>query len=114
MSEVVYNEDLVKTVKNKYLAVNVIAQRARNINANGLPIAPSSSTDKKKKPVAVATEELVEGKLRFEKTEAKAPVPKTPSIFTDAEELDEGDGIFDEELLEQEQDTEADEREEGL
>lgn len=114
MSEVVYNEDLVKTVKNKYLAVNVIAQRARDIKANGLPIAPSSSTDNKKKPVAVATEELVEGKLRFEKTEAKTPTPKTPSIFNDPEELDGDDGIFDEELLEQEQDTETDEREEGI
>ena len=114
MSDVVYNEDLVKTVKNKYLAVNVIAQRARDINANGLPIAPSSTTDNKKKPVAVATEEMVEGKLRFEKTEANVPVPKTPSIFTDPEEADDEDGIFDEELLERGQDTETEEPEEGL
>ena len=114
MSEVVYNENLVKTVKNKYLAVNVIAQRARNINANGLPIAPSSATDRKKKPVAVATEELIEGKLRFEKTEANVPVEKTPSIFTDPEALDDENSIFDEELLEKEQDTEIVEPEEGL
>ena len=115
MSEVVYNENLVKTVKNKYLAVNVIAQRARNINANGLPLAPSGvTTDKKKKPVAIATQELVEGKLRFEKTEAKVPVPKTPSIFKDPEELDDENDIFDEELLEHGQDTEIEEPEEGL
>ena len=114
MSEVVYNENLVKTVKNKYLAVNIIAQRARDINANGLPLAPSGTTDKKKKPVAIATQELVEGKLRFEKTEAKVPVPKTPSIFKDSEELDDENDIFDEELLEHGQDTEIEEREEGL
>ncbi len=114
MSEVVYNENLVKTVKNKYLAVNVIAQRARDINANGLPLAPSGATDRKKKPVAVATQELVEGKLRFEKTEAKVPVPKTPSIFKDPEELDDENDIFDEELIEHGQDTEIEEREEGL
>ena len=114
MSEVVYNEDLVKTVKNKYLAVNVIAQRARDINANGLPLAPSSTTDNKKKPVAVATQELIDGKLQFEKTEAKVPAPKTPSIFTDPEALDDENGIFDEELIEHGQDTEIEEREEGL
>ncbi len=115
MSEVVYNEDLVKTEKNKYRAVNIIAQRARDINANGLPLAPSSSTtDKKKKPVAVATQELVEGKLRFKKTEANIPAPKTPSIFTDPEASDDEDSIFDEELLEHGQDTEIEEREEGL
>ena len=39
MNEVVYNEDLVKRVSNKYLAVNVAAKRARDINASGLPIA---------------------------------------------------------------------------
>lgn len=114
MSEVIYNEDLVKTVKNKYLAVNVIAKRARNINANGLPIAPSNAGDKKKKPVAVATQELVEEKLHFEKSEARAPAPNTPSIFTDTEEPEGESDIFDEELLEQEQDMEAEEREEGL
>ncbi len=114
MSEVVYNEDLVKTVNNKYLAVNVIAQRARDINANGLPIAPSSTTDKKKKPVAVATQELIDGKLHFEKTEEKVLVSKTASIFTDPEALDDESDIFDEELLEQAQDTETEEREEGL
>ena len=115
MNEVVYNEDLVKTVENKYLAVNVAAKRARDINANGLPLAPSSTGDKKKKPVAIATQELVEGKLHFEEREAKVPDSKTPLIFTDVEEPEEvGTDIFDEELLEQEQETEVAEREEGL
>ena len=115
MNEVVYNEDLVKTVENKYLAVNVAAKRARDINANGLPLAPSSTGDKKKKPVAIATQELVDGKLHFEEREAKVADSKTPPIFTDVEEPEEvGTDIFDEELLEQEHDTEVAEREEGL
>ena len=114
MSEVIYNEDLVKRVSNKYLAVNVAAKRARDINASGLPIASANASDKKKKPVAIATQELVEGKLQFEKSEVKVPDPKTPSIFTDAEAPGDGTDIFDEELLEQETDTEVEEREEGL
>lgn len=114
MNEVVYNEDLVKTVKNKYLAVNIAAKRARDINANGLPIAPANAADKKKKPVAIATQELIDGKLHFEKGEPKAPDSKTPSIFADAEAPGDGSDIFDEELLEQEVDPEVAEREEGL
>lgn len=114
MSDVIYNEDLVKQVSNKYLAVNVAATRARDINANGLPIAPTNATEKKKKPVAIATEELVEGKLSFEKSEAKVPVQNTPSIFTDSQDSDDGSDIFDEELLTREPDTDVEEREEGL
>ena len=114
MSEVVYNEDLVKRVSNKYLAVNVAAKRARDINANGLPIAPSSTADKKQKPVAVATQELVEGKLHFEKSEVKAPTQNTPSIFTDSQNSEDGSDIFDEELLARDGDADPEEREEGL
>ena len=114
MNEVVYNEDLVKTVKNKYLAVNIAAKRARDINANGLPLAPANAADKKKKPVAIATQELIAGKLHFEKTEAKVPEPKTPTIFTDVDEPADPSDMFDEELLEQETDVEAEEPEEGI
>lgn len=114
MSELVYNEDLVKRVTNKYLAVNVAAKRARDINADGLPIAPSNSADKKKKAVAVATQELVDGKLRFERSEVKAPAPTTPSIFTDSQDSGDGSDIFDEELLAREQDPDTEEREEGM
>ena len=114
MNEVVYNEDLVKTVKNKYLAVNVAAKRARDINASGLPLAPANAADKKKKPVAIATQELIDAKLHFEKSEAKVSDSKTPSIFTDVEAPGDGSDIFNEELLEQETDTEVAEREEGL
>ena len=79
-----------------------------------MPIAPSSAADKKKKPVAVATQELVDGKLHFEKSEVKAPAQNTPSIFTDSQDSDDGSDIFGEELLEREGDAEPEEREEGL
>ena len=114
MSEVVYNEDLVKRVENKYLAVNVAAKRARDLTAGGLPLASPSAANKKKKPVAVATQELVEGKLHFEKVEVKAPLQNMPSIFTDPQDADDEGDIFNEELLTHEVDADPEEREEGL
>ena len=115
MNEVVYNEDLVKTVENKYLAVNIVAKRARQINADGLPIVPSSAENKKPKPVAIATQELIEGKLRYEQNEAKVPVSSPPSIFMDPQDSDDGSDIFGEEVVhEEEHNTEEEEREEGV
>ena len=112
MNEVVYNEDLVETVKNKYLAVNIVAKRARDINADGLPVIPSNTGEKNKKPVAIATQELIEKKLHFEKSEAKVPAPVTP--FTDVEIPETESDIFDEELLGEEHSAEVEEREEGI
>ena len=114
MSEVVYNEDLVKRVPNKYLAVNIVAKRARDINADGLPIVSSSTANKKKKPIAIATQELVEGKLHYERSEVKAPAQKAPSIFTDSQDLDDGSDIFGEELLTRPDYVEPEEPEEGI
>ena len=77
------------------------AKRARDINANGLPIAPFKHCKiKRRKPVAVATQELVEGKLHFERSDgSKHTAQNTPSIFTDSQDSDDGSDIFDEELL---------------
>lgn len=114
MNEVVYNEDLVKTVENKYLAVNVVAQRARQINADGLPIVPSSAANKKQKPVAIATQELIDGKLRYEQGEAKDPVSSPASIFTDPQDSDDGSELFGEEIVpDEEHNIEEEEPEEG-
>ena len=115
MNEVVYNEDLVKTVENKYLAVNVVAKRARQINADGLPIVPSSVASKKQKPVAIATQELIDGKLRYEQSEANVPTSSPPSIFTDPQDSDDESTIFGEEVVhEGDQNVEQEEPEEGL
>ena len=115
MSEVVYNEDLVKTVENKYLAVNVVAKRARQINADGLPLVPSNAPNKRQKPVAIATQELIDGKLHYEQGEADAPVSDPVALFTNPQDSDDGSDIFGEEFVpEGEQDTEKEEPEEGL
>jgi DNA-directed RNA polymerase omega subunit len=115
MNEVVYNEDLVKTVENKYLAVNIVAKRARQINADGLPIVPSSAANKEQKPVAIATQELIDGKLHYEQGEANVPVSTPPSIFTDPQDSDDGSDIFGEEAVHDGgQDIEEEEPEEGL
>ena len=51
--------DLLKNVESRYLLVNVVAQRARNIAAK----AEEEKEDLPKKPVTLAIEEVAEGKL---------------------------------------------------
>ena len=51
--------DLLKNVESRYLLVNVVAQRARNIAAK----AEEEKVDLPKKPVTLAIEEVAEGKL---------------------------------------------------
>ena len=112
--EVIYDEDLLKRVANKYLAVNVAAKRAREINANGLPLVSANSAPKQK-PVSIATQELVEGKLHFARSEAEAATPEQLSIFTDSSETDEWRDTFgSEEYIPRESDSEEEEPEEGL
>ena len=115
MNEVVYNEDLVKTVENKYLAVNVVAKRARQINADGLPLVPSKAANKKQKPVAIATQELIDGRLHYKQGEVEVPDASAASIFTDPQDSNDESDIFAEEIVSDEaQRTEEEEREEGL
>ena len=51
--------DLLKNVTNRYLLVNVVAQRAREIAAE----AEELEQDLPKKPVTLAIEEVAEGKI---------------------------------------------------
>ena len=51
--------DLLKNVSSRYLLVNVVAQRARNIAAE----AEEMEQELPKKPVTLAIEEVAEGKL---------------------------------------------------
>ncbi len=114
MNEVVYNEDLVKTVENKYLAVNVVAKRARQINADGLPLVPSSAATKRQKPVAVATQELVDGKLSYKQGEPQVPDASAASIFTDPQDSNDESDIFSEEEIFSEEAQDTEEPEEGI
>ena len=79
---IVYLEDLVKHVPNKYLAVNVIAKRARSLNDELL----EAGLSKKPKPVSIATEELESGKLSYRVLDPNAPESKTEVVFTSESE----------------------------
>ncbi len=80
---IVYLEDLVKHVPNKYLAVNVIAKRARSLNDELL----GAGLSKKPKPVSVATEELELGQLSYQILD-----PKAPELETEAANTSESEG----------------------
>ena len=81
---IVYLEDLVKHVPNKYLAVNVIAKRARSLNDELL----GAGLSKKPKPVSVATEELEAGELSYSILD-----PNAPEFETEADFVSESEGF---------------------
>lgn len=74
---IVYLEELDEQVENKYLAVNIIAKRARALNDELL----GAGLSKKKMPVSIATEELASGELIYKKVEPEPIESDTPSIF---------------------------------
>lgn len=87
---IVYLEDLVKHVPNKYLAVNVIAKRARSLNDELL----GAGLSKKPKPVSVATEELEAGNLSYRILDPNAPEFETETDFNpEAEGYDVVEGV---------------------
>ena len=106
---IVYLEELVKHVPNKYLAVNVIAKRARSLNDELL----GAGLSKKQKPVSVATEELASGELAYKKVDPNTSEPETKPVFTsESDDFDAVDGdehiaeLFGESVVE-ESDTET-------
>ena len=58
--------DLLKNVESRYLLVNVIAQRARQIAAN----AEEENIELPEKPVTIAIREIADGKISAELKEA--------------------------------------------
>ena len=58
---VVYLEDIVKTVGNKYLAIHIAGQRARQLNKKEASLFTAVS----RKPASEAIEELIEGKIEY-------------------------------------------------
>lgn len=75
---IVYLEELAEKVPNKYLAVNVIAKRARSLNDELL----GAGLSKKQKPVSEATEDLATGKLSYQKLDPNAAEADSQSIFS--------------------------------
>ena len=74
---IVYLEELDEQVSNKYLAVNIIAKRARALNDELL----GAGLSKKKMPVSIATDELAAGELLYKKVDPEPIESDTPSIF---------------------------------
>ena len=115
---IVYLEDLSERVGNKYLAVNMIAQRARVLNDRNLQFLNPNS----KKCVTEALEEVVEHKIEYRRLEQSSNDQSDPfSLFSENDDVsvdetkstDKSDDLFDQIYLE---DTGAtdDEVEEGL
>ena len=79
---IVYLEELVEKVPNKYLAVNVIAKRARSLNDELL----GAGLSQKQKPVSVATDELASGKLSYQQLDPNTQESESPTLFTSESE----------------------------
>lgn len=69
---VVYLEDVIKVVGNKYLAINMAGQRARQLNEKGISLFAGVAP---RNPAALAIEELVEGKIGYNEL---SPLEETP------------------------------------
>ena len=112
----IYLEDILEQSGNKYLAVNVAAKRAREINAeNSLPMLMANA----EKPVTVAIDELSSGRIDYEELDqAEERVEDSPFAATEGEEDEEAEGLEEsqstEEYYEEDEVTDPDETEEGL
>ena len=111
---VVYLEDIEDLVGNKYLAVNVAARRARQLNEKGIPILNLNV----RKPASVALKALVDGEIDYQQVDQFNDTSEEFSIFSPvAEEQDEESEIFEQTFSNEAQDDSADdldEPEEGL
>ena len=95
----IYIEDIVDKVPNKYLAVNVAARRARELNQMSLPVGERAK--EAQKPTTQALLELMEGVLTYETVAMptdelavpvdldEAPDEEVVSLFGDLVEAEE-------------------------
>ncbi|MBM3215806.1 DNA-directed RNA polymerase subunit omega [Candidatus Poribacteria bacterium] len=78
-------EDVERRVTNKYLAVNIAARRARELNELELPFGDHARSARK--PTTQALVELVEGRLDFEVIGVRPALGDTDAdLEADAEE----------------------------
>ncbi len=112
----IYLEDILEQTGNKYLAVNVAAKRAREINAeNSLPMLMANT----EKPVTVAIDELRSGRIDYEELDQPEERSEdSPFAAVEGEEDEEAEGLEElqptEEYYEEDEVTDPDETEEGL
>ncbi len=116
MPKPVFLEDIMNAMENKYLASNVAAKRARQLNERS--VIPEVSTDAIKE-TTIALEELLAGILYYQ-----APQAETPSTIEDLlkfeepqpeEEVEEEEPLLEEEYVDDRDFTYTDdEPEEGI
>ena len=112
----IYLEDILEHGGNKYLAVNIAAKRAREINAeNSLPMLVANA----EKPVTVAIDELRSGRIEYEELDQPEElVEDSPFGAIDSEEDQDAETLEEvqptEEYFEEDDVVDPDEAEEGL
>ena len=112
---VVYLEDVVnvKNIGNKFLAVNIIAQRGRQLNQESSPFLSQDA----RKPSSLAIEEFVEGKIRYNASENSSEPSGDLHIFS-VDESEEAENLEnlqpDEAYVADSKSSILDEPEEGL
>ncbi len=112
----IYLEDILEQSGNKYLAVNIAAKRAREINAeNSLPMLMANA----EKPVTIAIDELRSGRIDYEELDQpEERLEDSLFVAVESEEDEEADGLEElqptEEYYEEDEVTDLDEMEEGL
>ena len=111
----IYLEDILEHDGNKYLAVNIAAKRAREINAeNSLPMLITNA----QKPVTIAIDELRSGRIDYEELDQpEESLEDSPFATVDTEEED-AEGVEElqltEDYYEEDNVVDPDETEEGL
>jgi len=112
----IYLEDILEQSGNKYLAVNIAAKRAREINAeNSLPMLMANA----EKPVTIAINELRSGRIDYEELDQpEERLEDSPFVVIEGDEDEEAEGLEElqptEEYYEEDEVTDPDETEEGL
>jgi len=84
---------VIARIPNKYLAVNVAAQRARVLNERDLPVGEAAK--QAKKPTTQALLELIEGRLSYEVILPRPALSDTDVPFDDETDEDVA-ALFDE------------------
>lgn len=114
---VVYLEEVIKVVGNKFIAINVAGQRARELNEQEIPFFAGAV---ERKPASLAIEELVNGDIDYNELSVQTGTKDDLSLFhSSADEAESAANL--EELLPEDpvymNDTntfDPDEGEEGL
>ena len=74
--DVIMLEDLEGVIENKYLAVNVAARRARQLNEGERALIQTNMV----KPSTIALQELIQGKLEYRVRSLTPPPSEVPEL----------------------------------